>query len=71
MFQTLGNLTMNPRAGLLFLDWETGSTLQLTGQAQIVWDPQALRSGPGLSDWSRSPSTPSTSTNGHCQPRGG
>ena len=47
MFQTLGNLTINPRAGLLFLDWETGSTLQLTGQAQIVWDSQALRSRPG------------------------
>jgi len=26
------------------VDWETGSTLQLTGQAQIVWDLQALRS---------------------------
>jgi predicted pyridoxine 5'-phosphate oxidase superfamily flavin-nucleotide-binding protein len=47
MFQTLGNLTVNPRTGLLFLDWETGSTLQLTGRAQIIWDPQALRSRPG------------------------
>ena len=47
MFQTLGNLAINPRAGLLFLDWETGTTLQLTGQAQIVWDPQALWSRPG------------------------
>src|SRR5215813_1565499 len=47
MFQTLGNLTINPRAGLLFVDWEAGSTLQLTGRAQIVWDAQALRSRPG------------------------
>jgi uncharacterized protein len=47
MFQTLGNLTVNPRAGLLFLDWETGSALQLSGRAQIVWDAQALRSRPG------------------------
>jgi predicted pyridoxine 5'-phosphate oxidase superfamily flavin-nucleotide-binding protein len=47
MFQTLGNLTVNPRAGLLFVDWETGNTLQLTGRAQIVWDAQALRSRPG------------------------
>jgi len=47
MFQTLGNLTVNPRTGLLLLDWETGSTLQLTGRAQIVWDAQALRSRPG------------------------
>ena len=47
MFQTLGNLAVNPRAGLLFADWQTGSTLQLTGRAQIVWDAQALRSRPG------------------------
>jgi predicted pyridoxine 5'-phosphate oxidase superfamily flavin-nucleotide-binding protein len=47
MFQTLGNLTVNPRTGLLFVDWETGSTLQLTGRAQINWDPRVLRSRPG------------------------
>ena len=47
MFQTLGNLTINPRAGLLFVDWETGSTLQLTGRAQIVWDAQAVAPRPG------------------------
>jgi hypothetical protein len=40
MFQTLGNLTTDPRTGLL-LDWETGSTLQLTGRARIIWDAQA------------------------------
>jgi len=47
MFQTLGNLTVNPRTGLLFMDWETGNTLQLSGQAQIIWDARALRSRPG------------------------
>src|SRR5215475_3243168 len=47
MFQTLGNLTVNPRAGLLFVDWETGSTLQLTGQAKISWDEAAVRAWPG------------------------
>ena len=25
-------------AGLLFLDFDTGSTLQLTGEANIIWD---------------------------------
>lgn len=39
MFQTLGNLTTDPRAGLLFLDFETGTTLQLTGRATIDWLP--------------------------------
>jgi predicted pyridoxine 5'-phosphate oxidase superfamily flavin-nucleotide-binding protein len=47
MFQTLGNLTVNPRTGLLFMNWETGGTLQLSGWAQIVWDPRPLTSRPG------------------------
>ncbi|MFI6639679.1 pyridoxamine 5'-phosphate oxidase family protein [Streptomyces sp. NPDC050504] len=34
MFLTLGNLERDPRTGLLFLDWETGTTLQLTGTAR-------------------------------------
>ncbi len=38
MFNTLGNISANPKAGLLFLDFDTGSTLQLTGEANIIWD---------------------------------
>lgn len=38
MFQTLGNLEVNPRAGLLFLDWDSGLVLQLTGRAEVVWE---------------------------------
>jgi uncharacterized protein len=38
LFQTLGNIAANPRAGLLFIDFEGGNTLQLTGSARIVWD---------------------------------
>lgn len=38
MFQTLGNLTVDPAVGLLFIDWGTGRTLQITGKAQIIWD---------------------------------
>lgn len=37
MFQTLGNLAADPRAGLLFLDFDTGTTLQVTGRAHILW----------------------------------
>jgi len=37
-FNTLGNILLNGRAGLLFLDFETGDLLQLTGQVEIVWD---------------------------------
>jgi uncharacterized protein len=38
MFNTLGNLTVNPQAGLLFIDFDSGRTLQLSGRASIDWD---------------------------------
>ena len=38
MFNTLGNLTADARAGLLFVDFENGNTLQLSGRARVVWD---------------------------------
>ncbi len=38
MFNTLGNITINPQTGLLFIDFERGNTLQLTGKASIIWD---------------------------------
>ncbi|MBC7271143.1 MAG: pyridoxamine 5'-phosphate oxidase family protein [Streptomyces sp.] len=37
MFLTLGNLAADPRAGVLFLDWTTGTTLQLTGEARTYF----------------------------------
>jgi len=37
MFQTLGNIAANSAAGLLFVDFERGTTLQLTGKARIRW----------------------------------
>jgi hypothetical protein len=39
MFNTLGNLAGHPRAGLLFVDFEQGDLLQLTGRAQLAWEP--------------------------------
>jgi hypothetical protein len=38
MFNTLGNLTVNPHAGLLFIDFDSGRTLQLTGRASTDWN---------------------------------
>ena len=35
MFNTLGNLALEPAAGLLFIDFATGTTLQLCGTATI------------------------------------
>ena len=37
-FMTLGNIKLNGRAGLLFVDFATGDLLQLTGDAAIVLD---------------------------------
>jgi predicted pyridoxine 5'-phosphate oxidase superfamily flavin-nucleotide-binding protein len=43
MYMTLGNLELNPAAGLLFVDWERGRTLHLTGRARVDWDaPQRM-----------------------------
>jgi hypothetical protein len=39
MFQTLGNLASDPRAGLVFADFATGDVLQLSGRARVDWDP--------------------------------
>lgn len=38
MFNTLGNLVINPSAGLIFVDFERSRTLQLIGRATILWD---------------------------------
>ena len=47
MFQTLGNISVNPQAGLLFVDFERGGTLQLTGRASILWDEERAAEFPG------------------------
>jgi uncharacterized protein len=47
MFQTLGNIVSNSQAGLLFIDFESGSTLQLTGKARIIWDQERTARFPG------------------------
>jgi len=35
-FNTLGNLLVNPRAGLIFVDFASGDVLQMTGSAEVV-----------------------------------
>lgn len=37
-FNTLGNLLLEPRAALLFIDFEVGDVLQLQGRVEILWD---------------------------------
>lgn len=42
MFNTLGNFTANPRAGLIFPDFESGRTLQVIGRPEILYDVEDL-----------------------------
>ncbi|GAA5213652.1 pyridoxamine 5'-phosphate oxidase family protein [Corallincola platygyrae] len=37
-FNTFGNLIENPSAGLLFVDFERGDLLMLTGDTEIIWN---------------------------------
>ncbi|BCJ58037.1 pyridoxamine 5'-phosphate oxidase family protein [Micromonospora endophytica] len=46
-YMTLGNMVLDPRCGLLFVDWETGTTLQLTGRGRIDWDTDHAAAVPG------------------------
>jgi len=39
-FNTLGNFLLNPKAGLLFVDFTTGDLLFLTGTVEILWQSQ-------------------------------
>lgn len=47
MFNTLGNLTINPHAALLFIDFDSGRTLQLRGATSIDWDRARARTFAG------------------------
>src|SRR5581483_5661266 len=46
-FNTLGNLAVDARAGLLFIDFERGDLLYVAARAEIIWNDQALESFPG------------------------
>jgi uncharacterized protein len=46
-YNTIGNLVVDPRVALLFVDFATGSILQLTGRATIDWNSDAVAQEPG------------------------
>jgi predicted pyridoxine 5'-phosphate oxidase superfamily flavin-nucleotide-binding protein len=46
-FNTLGNLMVNPRAGLLFVDFAGGDLLQVTGTTTMIWDGPLLQAFAG------------------------
>ncbi len=47
MYNTLGNFTVNPHAGLVFLDFERSRTLQLIGRPEIRWSLNDLENETG------------------------
>ena len=47
MYNTLGNIAVHPRAGLVVPDFDSGAVLQLTGRAAIEWDPLRAADVPG------------------------
>lgn len=46
-FNTLGNLLLNPRAGLLFIDFSNGNVLQLYGHAELQLDSPTIQAFEG------------------------
>jgi hypothetical protein len=49
MFNSLGNLAVDPEASVLFVDWADGSVLQLSGSAAVEWDDVDAPGGTGRS----------------------
>ena len=43
MFNSFGNLEIDPTAALLFIDFDSGRTLQLSGRAVVDWEKSAAR----------------------------
>lgn len=46
-FNTLGNLALEPRAGLVVPDFEAGGLLHVAGRAEAVWQGDELAAWPG------------------------
>jgi hypothetical protein len=57
LFNSFGNLAVNPEAALLFPDFGTGRTLYLSGTAEVEWD-AAARPGDDGSTGRRAVFTP-------------
>lgn len=47
LFNTIGNLVVNPRAGLLLIDFESGDLLYLAVRGAVIWDGPKVRAFEG------------------------
>lgn len=46
-FNTVGNLLLNPKAGFLFVDFETRDVVYMTGATEVVWEGEEVRAFAG------------------------
>lgn len=46
-FNTLGNLSAWPRAGLLFIDYTTGDMLHIAADAEVIWEGEEVKAFTG------------------------
>ena len=46
-FNTIGNILLNPKTGFLFVDFDSGDLVYMTGQAEIIWDGAEVESFAG------------------------
>jgi ferredoxin-NADP reductase/predicted pyridoxine 5'-phosphate oxidase superfamily flavin-nucleotide-binding protein len=46
-FNTIGNLVATPRAGVLFIDFDSGDLLQFVGATEIAWEGREVRAFKG------------------------
>ena len=49
-YNTLGNIHLNNRVGVLFVDFETGNLISLTGTADIIWESEDLANFQGAEE---------------------
>ncbi|MGW1420893.1 2Fe-2S iron-sulfur cluster-binding protein [Bradyrhizobium sp. TM239] len=47
VFNTLGNLSVEPRAGLLFADFKSGDVTMIACRSEVIWEGEELRSFAG------------------------
>lgn len=47
VFNTFGNIAVNPKTGLLFPDFRDGTVLSLSGRAEVLWDDPSIETFDG------------------------
>ncbi len=51
LFNTIGNLLANPRAGILVPDFSDGTVLHVSGDAEVIWDGEEVQAFAGARGW--------------------